>query len=96
MFTESLQLKLQGWDPETRGNFKGTRTKGRFVACLKLEVFFTEKAGISGKLRKAESGEEAAGKRRPILWRVKSMKSGISIVAVTVESMEYLGQYLKM
>jgi len=30
--------------------------------CLsKEEVFFTEKAGISGKLRKAESGEEAAG-----------------------------------
>jgi hypothetical protein len=26
----------------------------------KEEVFFTEKAGISGKLRKAESGEEAA------------------------------------
>jgi hypothetical protein len=25
------------------------------------EVFFTEKAGISGKLRKAESEEEAAG-----------------------------------
>ena len=37
----------------------------------KEEVFFTEEAGISGKLRKAESGEEAAGKRRPILWRVK-------------------------
>jgi len=61
LFTEFLQLKLRGWDSETRGNFKGTRTKGRFVACLKLEVFFTEKAGISRRLRKAESGEEAAG-----------------------------------
>jgi hypothetical protein len=28
------------------------------------EVFFTEKAGISGKLRKAESGEEATGNYR--------------------------------
>jgi len=64
LFTEYLQLKLQGWDPETRGNFNGNRTKGRFVACLKLEVFFTEKAGISGKLRKAESGEEATGNYR--------------------------------
>jgi hypothetical protein len=35
----------------------------------KEEVFFTEKAEISGKLRKAESEEEAAEQREPNFGR---------------------------
>ena len=39
-----------------------------------VEVFFTEKAGISGKLRKAESGEEATGNDGTEVWRLEILK----------------------
>jgi hypothetical protein len=63
----------------------------------KEEVFFTEKAGISGKLRKAESGEEATGNYRieTLASRNSEAPANPLSLTVTVEIMKQPFQFRK-